>query len=939
FIICMICFLTLFFSLPVFSQDPIADFTTDQTSGCSGMVVIFTDQSKNATSWSWNFPGGNPSSASTQGPHQVTYSNIGSFDVSLEVEGNNSSDKKYKTGYITVNDCSPSANFSFSPSSGCSPLTVTYTDQSADAGTWSWSFPGGNPSGAQTKGPHTVTYSGAGSYSATLVVANQYGQDTKTKNHVVNVSRCLDFGDAPAPYPTTLQQNGARHTYNAALFLGQGVDREADGQPDSTATGDDNNGQNDEDGVEWLDELVPNDTARVIITASAGGYLKAWIDFNRDGDWEDEGEEVLDEQIGGGANELEVPVPDDAVEGNTYARFRYSDEIIPSSDGEVNGGEVEDMRVFIHSRRLFDYGDAPDDDTFHYHTLFSHNGARHPVDASLFIGKSTDGPPDMELEGKQSTDALGDNTDGDNDENGVIIANHSAPGEVTLIDAWLTGEGYLHGWVDFNCDGDFTDIDEYCVEYDNTSPSSASLHHLSWVTPETAVPGTTYARFRYCTDPGPFSSDGRGGFGEVEDYQIEILPVKNDYGDAPERYNTSGFEAACHPVSPTVRLGTYCDPDSADQPGDKADGDDTDMYGDDEDGVVFTDLIPGNATIITVTTRGFGFLHAWIDYNHDGDWDDPAEYIIRGDPKSDETTDYSINVPINASVGYTYARFRYKRRYESQLNSPDMDTFGESLPGEVEDYRIHIGQMLLDYGDAPDEPFPTFHQNNGARHIIDPDVYLGLGVSGENDGKPDSLALGDDDDGVEQLGAMIIGDTTLFNITASTTGFLKAWIDYNGDGDWEDETEEICDTQINMDANELAIYIPDDATEGPTYGRFRFSEDTIPSFDGEVYSGEVEDMRFYLTSRYIYDYGDAPENDTLHYETLLASNGARHPISISIGLGTVGSSHGTTHRMGNRMVSPVCMLMGMIMTGLMMKTAYSSRVILPPEKPPPLMSG
>ena len=892
----MICtMLILAFTTTAYAQnDPVADFTADQTTGCQGLVVIFTDQSIDANAWNWSFPNGTPSSASTQGPHQVTYSNPGIFDVTLEVSNQIGSNKKTKPDYIVINDCSPVADFSVSPSSGCCPLTVTYTDQSVDATEWNWSFPGGSPSGAQTRGPHIVTYTSPGSYEATLVVANQYGQDTEVKNDVVTVSMCYDFGDAPFPYPTTLEQNGARHTIMGGVFLGQGIDDETDGRPDSTATGDDNDGFDDEDGMEWLNELVPGDTARVIITASGEGYLKAWIDFNRDGDWEDEGEEVVDEQVGEGANELEIFVPEDAVEGPTYARIRYSGNVIPSYDGEVSTGEVEDMRVFIQPRRLFDYGDAPDDDTFHYNTLFANNGARHPSDASLFLGNSADGPPDMELDGKQSADALGDNNDGDNDENGVIIANHSSPGEVTLIEVWLTGEGYLHGWVDFNCDGDFTDIDEYCIQYDNTSPSMAPLHHLSWVTPETAVPGTTYARFRYCTDPVPFRSDGRGGFGEVEDYQIELLPLKNDYGDAPDYYNTAGFEPACHPVSPTARLGTCCDPDSSDQPSVKADGDDTDMDGDDEDGVVFTELTPGNTTVITVTTRGFGFLHAWIDYNHDGDWDDPAEYIIRGDPKSDETTDYTINVPLNALNGYTYARFRYRRRPESQLNAPDMDTFGEHLPGEVEDYRIHIGQMLIDYGDAPDEPFPTFHQNNGARHIIEPDVYLGLGVSGENDGKPDSLALGDDDDGVELLGATIIGDTTLLNITASTTGFLKAWIDYNGDGDWEDETEEVCDTQINEGSNELAIYIPDDAAEGPTYGRFRFSEDTIPSFDGEIYSGEVEDMRFFMTRGFPYDYGDAPENDTLHYETLLASDGARHPISTSIGLGTVGSSRSAT---------------------------------------------
>ena len=49
----MIFLLMIIFSLPVFSQDPVADFTADQTSGCPEMVVIFTDQSVNAEKWTW----------------------------------------------------------------------------------------------------------------------------------------------------------------------------------------------------------------------------------------------------------------------------------------------------------------------------------------------------------------------------------------------------------------------------------------------------------------------------------------------------------------------------------------------------------------------------------------------------------------------------------------------------------------------------------------------------------------------------------------------------------------------------------------------------------------------------------------------------------------------------------------------------------------------
>ena len=58
-----------------------------------------------------------------------------------------------------------------------------------------------------------------------------------------------DFGDAPAPYPTLLAGNGARHDASGPT-LGANRDTAADGQPKATATGDYTSGvSDDEDGV------------------------------------------------------------------------------------------------------------------------------------------------------------------------------------------------------------------------------------------------------------------------------------------------------------------------------------------------------------------------------------------------------------------------------------------------------------------------------------------------------------------------------------------------------------------------------------------------------------------------------------------------------------------------------------------------------------------
>lgn len=74
-------------------------------------------------------------------------------------------------------------DFSATPTTGCTPLTVNYTDLSTGATVWNWSFPGGTPATSTLQNP-TVVYNDAGSYNATLIAsnpgANAQGSMTKT---------------------------------------------------------------------------------------------------------------------------------------------------------------------------------------------------------------------------------------------------------------------------------------------------------------------------------------------------------------------------------------------------------------------------------------------------------------------------------------------------------------------------------------------------------------------------------------------------------------------------------------------------------------------------------------------------------------------------------------------------------------------------------------
>ena len=83
---------------------------------------------------------------------------------------------------------SPTAQFVGSPVSGCAPLSVQFTDQSAGSPTsWSWSFPGGTPSTSTAQNP-TVFYSSGGTYSVTLTATNAMGSDQEVKSNYISVT-------------------------------------------------------------------------------------------------------------------------------------------------------------------------------------------------------------------------------------------------------------------------------------------------------------------------------------------------------------------------------------------------------------------------------------------------------------------------------------------------------------------------------------------------------------------------------------------------------------------------------------------------------------------------------------------------------------------------------------------------------------------------------
>ncbi len=161
---------------------PEVNFNANPTRGYVPLSVQFTDLSKNAVEWKWDFGDGSPLSAEQNPTH--TYSTIGTYTVRLTVSNKN--DTKLMTKDIIVEEYKvlPVANFNANPTSGTAPLSVQFTDSSQNAAAWNWNFGDGATSPEQNP---THTYPAAGTYNVNLLVSNANGTSPQAATATITV--------------------------------------------------------------------------------------------------------------------------------------------------------------------------------------------------------------------------------------------------------------------------------------------------------------------------------------------------------------------------------------------------------------------------------------------------------------------------------------------------------------------------------------------------------------------------------------------------------------------------------------------------------------------------------------------------------------------------------------------------------------------------------
>ncbi len=194
----------------------------------------------------------------------------------------------------------------------------------------------------------------------------------------------------------------------------------------------------------------------------------------------------------------------------------------------------------------------------------------------------------------------------------------------------------------------------------------------------------------------------------------------------------------------------------------------------------------------------------------------------------------------------------------SYVVDPILSSLGIKI-GEVIVAGNNLVETCLDMGDAPNS-YSTLFDTDGPRHVIDDLLYLGTMKPGsELDGRPDGNAnLELEDDGVSYFPyATTLGeysvDVTVTNLSLDSAQ-LVAWIDFNGNGVFENNYER---SVVSSEANVKAEYsgvttltwinLPLSSDPNLKYSRFRISSD--PSFfdlstiapSGFAMDGEVED--------------------------------------------------------------------------------------------------
>lgn len=565
---------------------------------------------------------------------------------------------------------------------------------------------------------------GSGIRPRRLESSSTFSMDSaKILNFVTPISQIcppppMDYGDAPVSYGSPghlIVSGGPRLGTN-------GADAESTPHHSANALGDDSNGADDEDGIVFGAAQIGQS---LLVTAfapmgSASGYLNAWIDWNRDGDFLDAGEQILlnrrddgtlqDSVADDGQIQFLVDVPPTASAGQTFARFRLSTQAGLAPDvGVAPDGEIEDHALTIAAYappggaavgpcarpNLLANGDF---------STSANWTSSHGL--SLVTGEAVVG--DVSFNSTLTSLPLHRANAAGVFRSSMNVSGNLASGGVSLRNETLVSVAQGRTYV-------------FSYDFQRIANAATAPATIAWalVDPTTSavvqvIPGggltlngstsaswTQYASTFAATAPtGTYkvamTFTQSNVLVNAFDYRLDrvyFAPLGAcDFGDAPATYG-----APMHLIAGGLKLGAAA-PDSEieHQPNAAATGDDAAGF-DDEDGFsAFPTLLSGATSYSippgNVSAAGGGTLRAWIDFDKNGVFtaDEHASAIVSDGALSGPLHWTGITI---GAVGGSYARLRFTSTTLTDLTATtalDERATDPAFDGEAEDYAVNF---------------------------------------------------------------------------------------------------------------------------------------------------------------------------------------------------------------------------------------------------------
>ncbi len=164
---------------------PNAQFGVDKTTCDAPCTISITNNTTNATTFSWNF--GDNSTSTEENPPAHLYANAGNYTIRLIATGGSLKDTFSVQVSIVNAGVKPTPNFTIVNNGCTAPCTLTFNNTTTNGATYRWDF--GDPTSTTNTSTDISTthkYNMPGSYAVKLVATNGSLKDSITQIVTVN---------------------------------------------------------------------------------------------------------------------------------------------------------------------------------------------------------------------------------------------------------------------------------------------------------------------------------------------------------------------------------------------------------------------------------------------------------------------------------------------------------------------------------------------------------------------------------------------------------------------------------------------------------------------------------------------------------------------------------------------------------------------------------